>query len=211
MINSVYLLRHGMRLDIDDKMYWPYYAKRPHDTPLSHNGIQQATENADFLKDAGVKHIFCSPFFRTIQTANIVADKLGLQVNIEHGFIELLNSDWFNDFPDIIPNDEAKIVFSNVNKDYKSFVRPQFPETSSEVDVFVRVKQTMEYIFEYYEEGPILIVGHGASMWETARSFVDPPEGFNTKMCALNHFIREEEKWRLVLSTTDHLSYIDKF
>src|SRR6476659_4624576 len=128
-----------MRLDLEDEAYWRHYAKRIDDTPLSANGIKQAQETAELIKDEGIKHIFASPFFRTLQTANIIAQKLDLKVNIEYGFMEQLAEIWFSAFPEIIPQEEAFEIFSNINKDYKSFVMPAFPENVSKIDVFERV------------------------------------------------------------------------
>ena len=214
-MDKIFLLRHGMRLDLEDETYWRHYARRPDDTPLSANGIQQALETAEYIKDEGMKHIFASPFFRTLQTANLIAQKLDLKVNIEYGFMEQLAEIWFSDFPEIVPQEEAFEIFSNINKDYKSFVMPQFPENISKVDVFKRVGKTLEHVFEHYDE-PILIVGHGASVWETTRNLWEtgratehPPEEYNQKMCALHKFILEEGKWELAQSTTEHLSYVD--
>jgi broad specificity phosphatase PhoE len=164
-----------------------------------------------------VKHIFASPFFRTLQTANIIALKLDLQVNIEYGFMEQLNPLWFAAFPDIGSLAEAYEIFSNVNKEYQSFVMPRFPENESKVDVFGRVGRTLEQIFERYGD-TILIVGHGASIWETtrylwekARNSESPPSPFKTKMCVMHKLVLQNGKWELTLSTTDHLSYIDSW
>ncbi|MBS4202138.1 histidine phosphatase family protein [Bacillus sp. FJAT-49732] len=214
-MDKIFLLRHGMRLDLEDEAYWRHYAKRVDDTPLSANGINQAQETAELLKDEGIKHIFASPFFRTLQTANIIAEKLDLKVNIEYGFMEQLAEIWFSDFPEIITKEEAFEIFPSINKDYKSFVMPKFPENVSKVDVFERVGKTLEHVFEHYHE-PILIVGHGASVWETTRNLWEkgrateyPPKEYNQKMCALHKFTLQDGKWELALSTTEHLSYVD--
>lgn len=210
MIETVYLLRHGMRLDGEDEIYWPYYAKRPDDTPLCSDGMRQAQETAAFLQGNGerIDHIFSSPFFRALQTANIVAQKLNLKVNIEYGFIEQLASKWFTAFPDIIPKEEAIRVFPQINPDYQSLVYPIVPEDRSEVDVYHRVKKTFQEVGQRYD-GNILVVGHGASLWEAARTFVSSRKGFNKKMGALHKFILKDGNWEFVLSTTDHLSVVD--
>ncbi|NIK78689.1 broad specificity phosphatase PhoE [Paenibacillus castaneae] len=214
-MDKILLLRHGMRLDLEDEAYWKHYARRPHDTPLSGNGIKQAQETAKFIKDEGVKFIFASPFFRTLQTANIIAEYLGLKVNIEYGFMEQLSEQWFTEFPNIVTREEAIEIFPSINQEYQSAVMPNFPENESDIQVFERTGRTLEHLFQQYCD-PVLIVGHGASIWETTRNLWDtgkamkyPPEQYSLKMCSLHKLIKVDRKWDLVLSTTNHLSYVD--
>ncbi|NIK78707.1 broad specificity phosphatase PhoE [Paenibacillus castaneae] len=162
MVDKIFILRHGIRLDIDDKTYWRHYLKRRDDVPLSHRGITQAQETGEFLKNENVSHIFCSPFFRTLQTAHIVAEKLDLPIHIEYGFIEMLNPDWFATSPELVSLEEASEIFPRVNSEYRSYVQPQYPETDYEGAVLHRVKEALDQIIERYD-GTILIVGHGAS------------------------------------------------
>lgn len=48
------------------------------DSPLTELGRSQAQQTARKLKDMGIKHIVSSPFVRTRQTAEIIADELGI-------------------------------------------------------------------------------------------------------------------------------------
>lgn len=208
MVNAVYLVRHGMREDMEVPD-WKKTAVRPHDTPLSENGRRQAHDSAVFLKTAGIHHIFASPFLRTLQTADIIANELGLQVNIEYGFCEFLNPLWFSAHPDIITRREALQTFSTINPDYHSKVNPSFPEQDEETAVYARVKEAIEQILAQFS-GTILIVGHGASVGQAGRYFVDPPEGLLTKMCSVNRFEKGEGGWELKEASVDHLSvYFD--
>ncbi|MBS4178727.1 histidine phosphatase family protein [Lederbergia citrea] len=207
MVNEVFILRHGIRLDIDDKAYFRHYLKRKDDVPLSSRGIIQAEETGEFLKNQHVTHIFSSPFFRTLQTAQAVASKLNLPINVEYGFIEMLNPNWFPADPELLTKKEALSVFPNINPDYESFVQPEYPETDYEGVVLHRVKKALDEIILRYD-GTILIVGHGASTESAAKALMLPGslEGFDGKMCALNKYVRENGKWTFAYCTTDHLS-----
>jgi broad specificity phosphatase PhoE len=46
------------------------------------------------LKKEKIAHIFASPFLRTVQTANAVAEMLNLPIKLETGLSEWLNPVW---------------------------------------------------------------------------------------------------------------------
>ncbi|ORY45953.1 phosphoglycerate mutase-like protein [Rhizoclosmatium globosum] len=90
---AIYILRHGIRQDfISTTFISP--TSRTQDPPLSASGHAQAASLARFLgglpASASIKHIFCSPFSRCIQTVHPTALALGLPINIEPGVGE-----WF--------------------------------------------------------------------------------------------------------------------
>lgn len=207
MVNEILFLRHGIRLDVDDPIYYRHYLKRVGDIPLSSRGIKQAEETGEYLKNnEKIDWIFVSPFFRTLQTAQIIAEKLSVPIHVEHGFIEHLNQDWFPTYPEVLSLEEAATIFPNINKEYTSLVQPTYPEISDH-DVYNRLKQTIKTVIDKYT-GNILVVGHWASVESSAMVLVHPRklEGFNVEMCALNKLIRENQQWRVVHSSTDHLS-----
>ena len=117
MVNEIIFLRHGIRLDVDDKDYYRHYLKRQDDIPLSYRGIIQAEETGEFLKQEKLHHIFSSPFFRTLQTAQAAAAKINLQINVERGFAEMLNPNWFAGFPELLSKEEALSIFPSMNPD----------------------------------------------------------------------------------------------
>jgi len=70
---KLYLMRHG---EAEPKRANSSDAERP----LTENGRKQAAEQAGRLKERGIKFdlIFSSPYLRAYQTAQIVAQELGL-------------------------------------------------------------------------------------------------------------------------------------
>jgi probable phosphoglycerate mutase len=74
------LVRHG-RPDEDDR-------ERPHDPPLRADGIAQARAVAERLALEGITRIVSSPMARAVQTAEPLAGKLGLPVEIVDGWAE---------------------------------------------------------------------------------------------------------------------------
>ena len=74
-MNSVWFARHGNRQDFVNP-HWLQSAERFYDTPLSQDGIIQAQNLGQYLKEKGISHIFSSPFRRTVETACHVAEVL---------------------------------------------------------------------------------------------------------------------------------------
>lgn len=74
------LVRHG-RPDESD-------ALRPHDPPLTDLGHQQAVAVAGRLARRGITHIVSSPLLRARETAQPLADRLGLPIQIIDGWAE---------------------------------------------------------------------------------------------------------------------------
>jgi len=207
MVDTIFLVRHGHKRILDDPD-WSKTAQRPHDTPLSQKGIKQAEETAQLLTNERIDVIFSSPFYRTVETASIIAKRLNKKVNIEWGFSEWLNPNWFKTFPDLMSIEEASEIFPVVNKDYIILTEPKYPELCEEVHVYNRVKSTLMKIQEHYS-GSILIVGHGASVYQSARVLMDPPKGIRVEMCAVNKFVLKNNEWVLEFASIEHLSSPD--
>lgn len=75
MLTDIYLIRHGQ----------PAHAPAiPYNTPpgpdLAARGRAEAAEAAAFLADKGLERLFVSPFARTTQTAEVLAERLGLEI-----------------------------------------------------------------------------------------------------------------------------------
>eukprot|EP00736_Rhodelphis_marinus_P014178 Rmarinus@m.27279 len=91
---KVILVRHGERID-DVSESWSLSAERPFDPPLTTNGIKQADLTAKRLADAGVTHVFSSPFLRCVQTALPIARAIGQSIRLEDGFSEWVKPSYF--------------------------------------------------------------------------------------------------------------------
>jgi broad specificity phosphatase PhoE len=54
-----------------------------HDPPLTGRGIEQALAAAERLRDQGVRRLVTSPYRRTLHTAGIIAEELGLPITVD--------------------------------------------------------------------------------------------------------------------------------
>ena len=84
------LIRHG-ETDYNKKMHLP---GRLPDVHLNKKGLQQAQLVADSLKDAPIKAIYSSPMDRTLETAELLAKNLNLQVVPIPGLLETNCGEW---------------------------------------------------------------------------------------------------------------------
>ena len=69
MTQTIWIARHANRLDFVSPD-WFLTAERRYDPPLSDDGLVQASQLAQRLKNENITAIFSSPFLRTVQTAN---------------------------------------------------------------------------------------------------------------------------------------------
>lgn len=111
MTTKIYITRHGEREDFINRS-WYSTAERsvimfglllqsntqhgslcsPDDPPLSQRGLRQANCLKDRLVNTNIKHIFCSPYIRCLQTVTPLAEALGIPIKVEHGLGE-----WFGE------------------------------------------------------------------------------------------------------------------
>jgi broad specificity phosphatase PhoE len=103
-IAQAYLARHGQTT-------WNVQGRRQGhlDSPLTADGVLQATKNADLVAALPVDRVFSSPLGRARSTAEVLAARLGLPVEvvddlreIHHGHIAgLTNEEIRRDFPEV--------------------------------------------------------------------------------------------------------------
>ena len=203
MSQTVWIARHGNRLDFVNPE-WFNTAKRRYDPPLYDDGFVQARELGQRLQNEKIAHIFASPFLRTIQTANEVAEVLDLPIKLEAGLSEWHNPQWMSETPEIHPQEILQSHFPRIDWNYRSFLHPQYPE--SEADVEGRAGKTTQHLITKFTDN-ILLVGHGASVAGALRGIVPIKDNFKVPLCSLSKLVREEDIWKLeLIADTSHLS-----
>jgi probable phosphoglycerate mutase len=88
-VTTILLARHG-ETDWNSERRWQGHA----DQPLNDVGRAQARELADTLADRSIDVIYSSDLARAHDTALIVADRLGLPVEVDRGLREVDVGDW---------------------------------------------------------------------------------------------------------------------
>jgi broad specificity phosphatase PhoE len=207
MPQTVWIARHGNRIDFVNPE-WFNTAQRRYDPPLSEDGLIQAKQLGQRLVGEGIKHIFASPFLRTVQTAFQVAEALDLSIKLEFGLSEWLNPEWMTHDPERMPIELLQEKFPRIDTSYTSRVIPRYPETSEMV--LQRTAQTAQLLTAEFSED-MLLVGHGASVVGTTQGLVGGIPEVNASLCCLVKLVHQEQKWLMELNgDTSHLSQTEQ-
>lgn len=209
MSQTVWIARHGNRLDFV-RPEWFDTADRPYDPPLSKDGFVQAKQLAQRLKGENIRHIFASPFLRTVQTAHAVAEALDLPLKLEWGICEWLNPEWMSTKPETAPLAELVKKYPRIDLSYQSYLLPQYPEAPESV-CLNRAAKTASYLAATFSED-ILLVGHGATVLGSTMGFIPGVTDFDirTPLCCLVKLVRENDQWAIALNgDTSHLTEIE--
>ncbi len=210
MSQIVWIARHANRLDFVNPD-WFLTAERRYDPPLSDDGFVQAQQLAKRLKREKISHIFASPFLRTVQTANAVAEVLSLPIKFETGLSEWLNPAWMTEEPERLSTSALAELFPRIDIGYTSRIAAKYPETHEKVRE--RSGQTARCLATEFFPQDILLVAHGASVLGGAMGLVGEIAKTEVKasLCSLVKVVREDPKWLLELKgDTSHLTHIEE-
>ncbi|MFW9257227.1 phosphoglycerate mutase [Nostoc sp. KVJ20] len=210
MSQIVWIARHANRLDFVNPD-WFLTAERRYDPPLSDDGMVQAQQLAQRLKKENIGHIFASPFLRTVQTANAVAEMLKLPIKLETGLSEWLNPVWMTEEPERLSTPALAKLFPRIDTSYTSRIAAKYPETHEKVRE--RSGQTARCLATEFFPQDILLVAHGASVLGGAMGLVGEIAKTEVKasLCSLVKVVRQEPEWLLELTgDTSHLTHIEE-
>jgi len=207
MSQTIWIARHGNRLDFVNPD-WFLTAERPYDPPLSDDGVIQARQLGLRLQGENIAHIFASPFLRTVQTANQVAEILDLSIKVESGLSEWLNADWMPAMPEKLSLEQLQEKYPRIDLSYHSRVIAKYPENVAEIRQ--RSGETARILVAEFTED-ILLVGHGASVVGASQGLVSGTPEINASLCCLVKIVRNEQQWIMELNgDTSHLSQSEK-
>ena len=156
----IYVARHGQ---VAGNAFYKGNPDYPKDNPaLSELGIRQAHFLAEELKRIGFGgRILCSPYMRTIMTAQPISRALDIKIDLCHELREIIRSEKGVASFDGKPADELKLMYPEISDDtdipYPWWT--QKPESFD--DVSERVKPLIDKLIEKGED--VLLIGHGAS------------------------------------------------
>jgi broad specificity phosphatase PhoE len=210
MSQIIWIARHANRLDFVNPD-WFMTAEKPYDPPLSDDGIVQAQKLAERLKGEKISQIFASPFLRTVQTANAVAEVLDLPIKLETGLSEWLNPEWMSEEPEKLSTMALAALFPRIDNAYTSHIAVQYPETHEKVRQ--RSGQTARCLAAECWPDDILLVAHGASVLGAAMGLVGDIAKTEVKatLCSLVKVVRQESEWLLELKgDISHLTTIEE-
>ncbi len=204
MTQTIWIARHGNRIDFVNPA-WFNTAERRYDPHLSDDGQIQAQQLAHRLMGEGITQIITSPFLRTVQTANAVAECLDLSIKLDWGLGEWLNPDWMS-FPETLPPEILAQEFPRIDLSHPIGI-PRYPETWN--DCLERTSNTAKRLVNTFHQDHLLFVGHGASVLGTTLGLIPSLKETEIKpsLCSLMKLVQDGENWVLELNgDTSHLT-----
>jgi len=156
--NHYFLLRHGETIYQTEKKgtiypsYWP--ERKP--IPLTKRGEKKIRTVAKKLKKETIDALYASDFFRTRQTAEIVAKELGLKAHYDKRIREI-NFGIYRGRP------KKELLHDFPNYKNKFSLRPKGGESRN--DVKKRMSNFIRDIEKNYRNKTLLIISHGDPLW----------------------------------------------
>jgi len=156
MKNKYILLRHGQTKYQAEKIDEVYPKEEVYKLPITEYGKEQIKKSAQELNSLGIDLIFCSTYYRTRQSAKIVAEEIGIEPVFDERLIDTGNGIFSGR-----PMKEAREFFQN-KKDRFSV---KAPEGESWNEVKKRITFLIKEIEEKYQDKTILIISHADPIW----------------------------------------------
>ena len=184
------LVRHGLPVRIDD-------ASGPADPELSDEGRAQAARLADWLRRDAIDAVYVSPMRRAIQTAEPLADAVGVDPVVDDELAEFDREAHF-----YVPIEELKAAG---DERYMKIMRGEMdgevdPQTFREV-----VAVAVERIIEAHPGNTVAIVCHGGviNAWASHVLGLPDPLFFEPFYTSVNRFLASSRGHRSVVSLND--------
>ncbi|MEE8304762.1 MAG: histidine phosphatase family protein [Candidatus Tectomicrobia bacterium] len=160
----VILVRHGQT---DENVSGKISGQGP--APLNARGKEQAQAAADVLTALGASRILTSPIVRARQTADILAERLQVDIEEIRDLREVEYGDWEGQyFRDVRSHPMAHLVFNDP-------IKAVFPNGESLRDVQQRGVQAIESVHRTYPQGVIVLVSHGDVIRTSLAHYLDMP------------------------------------
>ncbi len=146
-----YLLRHGQT----DSNLSGIIQGQSIDLPLNEEGIVQSKKIAEFLKER-VSRIVSSDLLRAYQTARIIGEILGIEVDTDKRFREMNYGAWEGNFlNELMKTPEGKVWMESPSK-------WKIENSESVLDVQNRIVQAVKEYIQKYDD--LLFVSHGVTI-----------------------------------------------
>lgn len=152
----VVLLRHGLTDWNDDGRFQGHA-----DIPLNRVGREQAIAAAAELAGIGVTRVLSSDLARASETAGLIADRLGLEVELDARLREVDVGSWAGMSLDEIGRQEPD--FWSALREGRDFPRSPSGETATQAGGRV-ADAICQHVSERPQDEVVLAVGHGLSL-----------------------------------------------
>jgi broad specificity phosphatase PhoE len=128
--------------------------------PLNEKGLAQAHQLANFLAEEEIQALYCSDLQRAVQTARIIGEKLGLELQYDKRLREINLGEWEG-----MLKSQIKIDYPEIwEKRQLDPVHVRAPGGENLLELAERVWAAADQIARKNIAGKILLVSHGVSL-----------------------------------------------
>ena len=132
------------------------------DTKLSEVGLSQARAAADLLVDKQITAIVSSDLIRARDTAAVIGEKLGIEVDVDKRLRETHLGDWQG-----MTSAEVDEQYPGARAIWRHDPTWAPPQGESRVDVATRARPVIDELMRAHpewDEGAVLVVAHGGAI-----------------------------------------------
>ena len=167
-----------------------------HGGTLTRQGREQARELGKRLHDEHVAHVYSSTLSRAVQTAELAAGVLGVDVTVREGLVEV-------GVGELIGQPGGSGVFLPLLDRWVSGeVDARFPGGESGAEVAERVVLVLDDLADRHRGETVLVVSHGGAILATLAVLVRRRGTARIGNCSYAALERDADGWRLAADLT---------
>ena len=178
-MNRLYLIRHGenrANLTLE-------FSHKAVDYPLTPRGVLQAQQTAAYLVDKEIHAVYSSPLKRALQTAEIIAGRLNLELEVLENFREI-NVGRLEGHSDLA--EAWKINYQITDAWWAGQSETPFPGGENRTALWARMQAGLTHITENKSGRNLAVIGHGGLFTFTAE-YLCPQDDFSWLKERVNH------------------------
>ena len=176
------------------------------DVALNETGVQQAELLGEYLSGVKIDAVYSSPLKRALKTAEAIAGRHALEVNVVHGLIDFDFGEWQG-----FSHQEVKDKYKELYAEWINHPdQVSMPAGESLGDVRKRAMVVVNDIMERYHEGRVVLASHRVvnKVLICVLLGLDNSHFWNIKLdtCGITSF--SSEKGRFILTRHNDTSYL---
>ncbi len=162
-----------------------------HGGSLTAVGRAQARELGEKLRSERIAHVYSSTISRAVQTAELAAAVLGVEVTVREGLVELALGEAYGR-----PAGTGLFV-----REMKAWVagdvEARAPGSESAVEIAARVRRVLDDLADRHRGEAVLVVGHGGALVATLAVLdFEPGRSWDIANCAFAQLEGDTDGWR---------------
>jgi broad specificity phosphatase PhoE len=180
----VFLARHG-EAEYETELLMD------HGGSLTTLGRAQARELGEKLRSERIVHVYSSTISRAVQTAELAAAVLGVEVTVREGLVELALGEAYG-------RPAGSGIFVREMKAWVAGdVEARAPGSESAVEIAARVRRVLDDLADRHRGEAVLVVSHGGALVATLAVLdFEPGRSWDIQNCAFARLEGDADGWR---------------